>query len=158
VRIDAGSGGSRAGGPGPARGPDDRWLVFVLGAAAGFLTGMLVARRVPLGDGPGPGAPADRRTLSDAWSDAVESLASARDYVMGPPELSEKDLRIRLDGLPGGDAVRIRALGEGIVELIGSAPDDGVAADLLAAAAAEPGVEVVVNRIWTPTSGASGED
>lgn len=69
-----------------------------------------------------------------------------------PPALDPKSLRERIRGLPGGGDVGIRVMGEGIVELVGDAPSAEAARALLDEVRSAPGVEVVVNRLWTPSS------
>jgi hypothetical protein len=57
---------------------------------------------------------------------------------------------------PGSDGVAVRTLGNGIVEVVGDAPDDDVVEVILAALADVPGVDAVVNRVWTPSSASPG--
>jgi osmotically-inducible protein OsmY len=73
---------------------------------------------------PGPGVPADPEELEHAVSQALEE----------DPDTNSL-------------AVRVESLGDGIVELIGTAPDAlsrQIAADI---ARAVPGADIVVNRI-----------
>ena len=58
----------------------------------------------------------------------------------------------RLSRVPGTADLRLRSLGGGILELVGSASPDLDVPALLAALAMEPRVAVVVNRVWTPDS------
>lgn len=78
--------------------------------------------------------------LRDEWSEWMERRT--------PPEVDPGLLRTRLAALPGGEGVQVGLLGPGIVEVVGtvSGPDESRA--LLAAAAGEPGVRTVVNRLW----------
>lgn len=71
----------------------------------------------------------------------------------GPrPSLDPRRLRERIRGLPGGREVGIRIMGKGIVELVGDAPSAEAARLLLNEVRSAPGVDVVVNRLWTPSS------
>lgn len=149
------------------------WYPFAAGAVAGLLTGVWIGHLGRDGD-PGrddasggnhhaaraarASGEGERLRLAQAWDGAVETLVSAREFMLGSPELDLEALRVRVEGLPGGDGVRLRSLGRGLVELVGNAPDDEVASGLLGAVAAEPGVEVVVNRIWTPSSAGGQHD
>jgi hypothetical protein len=56
----------------------------------------------------------------------------------------------RLTQLAGCEQVCLRDLGGGIVEAFGAAPDAEAVYRVLATIREEPGVEFVVNRIWTP--------
>lgn len=59
-------------------------------------------------------------------------------------------LRRRLAAVAGPDAIRLRTLGPGIVELVGRVDRADVVPALLAEASETEGVEVVVNRLWSP--------
>lgn len=91
---------------------------------------------------------------SDAWEETLDGLASVRERVLGSPEVDLIGLQLRLDALPGGQEIRVRDLGDGIVEVVGSAPDAESVEALVSILADEPGVDVVVNRVWTPESAA----
>ena len=58
----------------------------------------------------------------------------------------------RLSRVAGTEDLRLRSLGGGILELVGSASSSLDVPALLAALAMEPRVSVVVNRVWTPDS------
>ena len=133
------------------------WRPFVAGAATGLLAGILLRARggrdaPPAGGGAGEGW----SRLRDAWDDAAEGLAAARDRVRPRPILDEHGLGERVAGLACAARCRVRVLGEGIVELVGRCSSDDELRVLLDALAAEPGVEVVVNRVWTPASAGDG--
>ena len=66
-----------------------------------------------------------------------------------PPELDLEGLTDRLLDRAGADGLRLRALGKGIIEVVGSAGAELDLPELLAALGAQPGVSVVVNRVWT---------
>lgn len=142
------------------------WLTFGAGAAAGLAAGLLLAGRdrirpapdrAPPGEEPPSGRGASGQRSREGWGErawrgAVQGLEQARDLLVGPVAVDLEALRARLGELPSADGVRVRELGEGILEVVGRAPDDAAARALLEAVAAEPGVEVVVNRVWTPSS------
>ena len=62
-------------------------------------------------------------------------------------------LTARLREWPGAEKLRMRSFGQGICELVGSAGGELDIAALIRVLAAEPGVNTVVNRVWTPESG-----
>lgn len=64
----------------------------------------------------------------------------------GPPQLTL--LRRRVTEMAGAGRVRVRYLGDGIVELVGRIDDSELVSRLLTEAASVAGVEVVVNRLW----------
>jgi hypothetical protein len=68
-----------------------------------------------------------------------------------PPDLEALVARMRARA--GTEGLEVRSLGGGILELVGSAPDDLDLPALLQELAAETGVTVVVNRVWTSRSG-----
>lgn len=133
---------------------------FLLGASAGLLLAWAIARRG--GDGEAAGAAADdtRRSTwerwSDTWEDAVEGLASARARIVGAdPESPDLEaLTDLLRSVKGAERVDLRGLRNGIVEIVGSAPDEATVTEALDLLAKAPGVSVVVNRVWTPSSSA----
>lgn len=127
---------------------------FMAGTVAGALVGWLAR-----------GTRAERRGLREprrrprwdrlslAWDEAMDGLARVHERVTedgAEPDLP--GLRARLDALPGGHGVRLHDLGGGIVEVVGVAETDEVARALLSAVSGCPGVDVVVNRVWTPSS------
>jgi hypothetical protein len=134
----------------------DCMVPALTGVAAGFLLGWLFARK--------PGKVAGRlegegigwhdrlgERMGDGLDAAVGGLREvrARFFDVPPPDPVELEARLALVD----DAARIRVahLGDGIVEVTGSASD--VAARAAAAAVARvPGVRAVVNRVWTPAS------
>jgi hypothetical protein len=59
-------------------------------------------------------------------------------------------IQVKLSELPGGEQVGVRDLGGGIMEAFGAAPDAEAVFRVLTALREEPGVEFVINRIWTP--------
>lgn len=139
------------------------WMPFLAGAAAGLAAGVVLGGRgrgagAHPGDDPDAGgggrAPrADEDPWTErAWTGAVRSLEQARELLSRPVPLDLGALRRRVETLPSGEGVRVRILGDGIVEVVGSAADAAAARALLDAVAEEPGVEIVVNRVWTPSS------
>ena len=69
----------------------------------------------------------------------------------GAPKEPDLDaMTARLGRVPGTKDLRLRSLGGGILELVGSASSALDVPALLAALAMEPRVTVVVNRVWTP--------
>jgi len=118
--------------------PSDRWPLWVAGALAGVLASWLVLRpRAREATGPGSAAPTGK--VRERWSSAPT------------PDLTGIEERLRARS--GTEELRVRSLGGGILELVGSAPDDLDLPALLEALAAEAGVSVVVNRAWTSRSG-----
>lgn len=145
------------------RRPGGRWWApFLAGAAAGLAAGVVLGgRREGLsGNAPSP-EPRDGAGHEGegpgwrerAWAGAVRSLEQARERLKSTTPVDLEALTRRLSALPCGERVRVRDLGEGIVEVVGAAPDEATARALLDAAGGAPGVEVVVNRVWTPSSG-----
>ncbi len=74
-------------------------------------------------------------------------LRSRRAHARREPDVAALSERLR--ERTGADDLRLRSLGQGILELVGSAGEELNVAALLEALAAEPGVSVVVNRVWT---------
>jgi uncharacterized membrane protein len=144
----------------------ERLPAFLAGASAGLLVAWLASRpragrsvepaagpRLPSGE-----AQRARGRWAETWDDAMETLASARERFLPPaPQMDVEGLRSRLAGLPEGRDLEIRDLGEGIVEVIGHAEDQEVVQRVLDVLAAAPGVNVVVNRVWTPSSLSPGD-
>ena len=120
----------------------DHWPLWVAGAVAGVLASWILLRRTALGAGAtaGPALAGDR---------PVPPRPRERGATADLDAISE-----RLHARPGTDDLRVRSLGGGILELVGSAADELDLKAVLDALAAEPGVSVVVNRVWTPGSGA----
>lgn len=97
----------------------------------------------PAAAGPVPAPPAWKTFgdgLRDEWSEWMERRA--------PAEVDPALLRSRLAELPAGGEVQVGVLAPGIVELVGTVPGPDESRALLAAAAGEPGVRRVVNRLW----------
>jgi hypothetical protein len=120
----------------------DHWPLWVAGAVAGVLTSWILLRRTALAAdaaaGPAPEVPRERSGLLRGREAAPDLDAIAE----------------RLHARPGSDDLRVRSLGGGILELVGSAADEFDLKAALDGLAAEPGVSVVVNRVWTPGSSA----
>jgi len=90
--------------------------------------------------------------LEEAIGDAAEGVAGFRERLFGgaPPDLAV--LERVIERVPRAHGCRLRPLGDGIVELVGVCDDDAVAERVAAMVGAVPGVRVVVNRVWTPSS------
>lgn len=142
------------------------WSPFLAGAAAGLLAAVLLRRgTVPeeRSNGRHDREEDARSRWRDAWDAALDGasggIAAARQLVAAEAvELDADELQERVAGMACSTACRVRLLGTGIVEVVGSCASDEDARALLDALAAEPGVEVVVNRVWTPTSGGPDDD
>jgi hypothetical protein len=119
------------------------WPLWVAGAVAGVLASWILLRRTALGAGAaaGPASESERPIPPRARARSVPS-----------PDLLA--IAGRLHARPGTDDLRVRSLGGGILELVGNAADELDLKAALDSVAAEPGVSVVVNRVWTPGSGA----
>lgn len=78
--------------------------------------------------------------LRDEWAEWMERRT--------PPEVDPQRVRSHLVDLPGGGDVQVGLLAPGIVEVVGTVPGPDEIRGLLAAAAGEPGVRRVVNRLW----------
>lgn len=133
------------------------WASFTLGALAGVVASALLHRAGRRSGATGATPTEERwrrwsRSLDEAFDEAAGGLATVRRRLLGAEELDETSLGERLAGLRCGDRCRVLVLGDGIVEVVGACDSDAVARTLLDAVAEEPGVEVVVNRIWTPAS------
>jgi hypothetical protein len=143
-----------------------RWSPFLAGAALGLLAGVVLGRTAGPGDGstPAPDGDEERRSRwRETWDAAVDGasgrLAAARSLVAGPsPDLDVAALEGRVTGMACAGGCKIRLLGDGIVEVVGDCASEDDARALLDAVAGEPGVEVVVNRVWTPASGGPVEE
>lgn len=81
-------------------------------------------------------------------------LRGAPDERSGP--LSMAVLRRRVAEMTDSGSVRVRHLGDGIVELVGRVDDPDLISSLLAEASSVEGVEVVVNRLWGVAPAADG--
>ncbi len=127
----------------PSQGP--WWPTFAAGLATGMLSGLILARR--------PG-----RALARAWKGASRRVDAMRDALQESEPLDLPALRARLAGMDGAEGLQLRDLADGILEVVGTAPDADSAAAIVDALSREPGVRVVVNRVWTPSSTAPGED
>lgn len=107
------------------------WPSLVAGAALGAIGVWLVLRSLP---------------------DEGASDRGARPRAAGrEPDLDA--MSARLGRVAGAEGLRLQSLGGGILELVGSAGSEFDLSALLTVLATEPGVSVVVNRVWTPGSG-----
>lgn len=137
------------------------WSPFLMGTVLGLLAGVVLRRAAGPGDGPARTTGEDddrwsrwRETWDAAVDGASDRLAAAKSLVAGrPADLDVEALEGRVSGMACAGACRIRLLGDGIVEVVGDCASEDDARALLDAVAAEPGVEVVVNRVWTSVSG-----
>jgi hypothetical protein len=99
----------------------------------------------------------------ERWGDFVDSAAEAaatslrlmERRLRGSPPISDRSLASTLAAIEGGETLRAHALAPGLIDLQGEAEDE-VADAARRALEALPGVEVVLNRIWTPSSAAPG--
>ncbi|MBW3533623.1 MAG: hypothetical protein KY453_00175 [Gemmatimonadetes bacterium] len=132
------------------RAPALGWLAFAAGVAAGVAGGILLSRR------PASGGPLPR--LTEAWEGASRRLEAMAGALTDAPSLDLEATRVRLAELAGGGDLRLRELTDGILEVVGTAPDVETARSVLEALSREPGVRAVVNRVWTPSSASPGED
>jgi uncharacterized Ntn-hydrolase superfamily protein len=130
----------------------------VLGAAAGLAAGWLISR--PRAEATRVvGTPEPDTSWADRWGDRVDAAVDAatdgfraverRWRTEDPIEL--EPLVEALARVPGADQLRVSVLGEGLVEIEGTASDDAVEA-ARGALLDEAGVRVVLNRVWTPSS------
>lgn len=145
-----------------------RHVVPVLtGVAAGFVAGWWWGRSSAAAGARGPvDGVADR--VDDGWADrwgervdaavgrAAEGFRTVGSRWRPAAPLDEASLDAVLAALDGGADLRARILGVGLVELVGDATDDA-AATAVTAVRALPGVRVVVNRVWTPSSMRPGQ-
>ena len=86
---------------------------------------------------------------------AAEGLRLVDRRLRRPAPVADRRLADALGALDGARRLRAHALGAGVVDLTGEA-DAETAEVARAALEAVPGVEVVVNRVWTPASAAPG--
>lgn len=121
--------------------PPARWPLWVAGAALGALASWAVVNRrdSPLETGRAASAGA-------VGGGRLGGLARSRPA----PDLNA--IAARLRQRPGAGSLRVHSLGGGILELVGSAPDELDLEAVIDALATEPGVTVVVNRAWTSRS------
>jgi len=147
----------------------ERLGFFVAGAALGAAASRALRARVPItsrGELAPSALPFAQKgggagwRLSGALEGAVVALAGARERVLGPgpSRLDLGRLRAHLHEVPGGERVRLRDLGGGIVEALGEAPDADAVERVLSRLREEPGVAVVVNRIWTESAHGTAAD
>lgn len=136
--------------PPDSRTPTPGWLVFAAGVAAGFAGSLLLRRHT--------GTPATLPRLSRAWEDASRRLEAMTETLREPEPLDLDAVQRTLDGLPGGQGLRLRILTDGILEVVGTASDVEQARRVLDALSREPGVRAVVNRVWTPSSASPDDD
>ena len=99
------------------------------------------------------GAAVDQRDVA-AREPAVERRTVRRERRSRHTEVDAGALAVRLRALPGTEALRVHSLGQGIVELVGSAAGSLDVPGVIKTLADQPGVSVVVNRVWTPESAA----
>lgn len=110
--------------------PSPWWSTLIAGVAVGAVAAWLVLR----GSG-------DEETLQP--SGRTRPRRAVRE-----PDVER--LIAMLREIPGAAELRLRSLGGGILELVGTAGAELDVAALLSALAAEPRVSVVVNRVWPP--------
>jgi hypothetical protein len=122
-----------------------RWPLWVAGALAGALASWVVMR--PRAGEAGTATTTAARALKERWSPPRPRARAA----VPTPDLAA--ITERLHARPGTAQLRVRSLGGGILELVGSAPDELDLPALLDELAAAAGVSVVVNRAWTSRSG-----
>jgi hypothetical protein len=125
-----------------------------MGALAMWLWGRRRSRAAVVG---GPTARADAENTVDEAADehaeAALGKAPKRKKLDDPHvPLDLGALRYTLADIPGSEQVHLRHLGGGIVEALGAAPDAATVHRVLTALRSADGVNVVVNRIWTPSS------
>lgn len=130
--------------------PGPWWLSFAAGVAAGLAGGILLGRR-PAGAVPLP-------DFTGAWKGASRRLEAVAGALREGPAMDLEAIRTRLAGMAGGEGLRLRELTDGILEVVGTAPDAETAREVLAALGREPGVRAVVNRVWTPSSASPADD
>ena len=106
-----------------------RWATLIAGAAVGALAAWAIVRGRRASEAAAPGEPTHRRGRTEE------------------PDLDAMTTRLRR--VPGAQGLRLRSLGGGILELVGSASSGLDIPALLHALASEPRVSVVVNRVWT---------
>src|SRR5688500_7395659 len=97
--------------------PSDRWPLWVAGALAGVLASWLVLRP-RAGEGPDAGTAPRPAKPRERWG----SVPRPRVRTAPAPDLAGIEERLR--ARPGTEDLRVRSLGGGILELVGSAPDD----------------------------------
>jgi hypothetical protein len=132
-----------------ARSHSSDWLPAVLMGAAVGAAALWLLRREP------SAAPAGLRPGDPGFTDDGDSPRPlARRERKRGPSVDASALTARLHERPGTADLRVQSLGQGIVELVGSAGADLDLGALIKALADEPGVTVVVNRVWTPASAA----
>ena len=107
----------------------NRWATLIAGAAVGALAAWAIVRGRRASEVAEPGESTRRRGGTEE------------------PDLGAMTTRLRR--VPGADGLRLRSLGGGILELVGSASSGLDIPALLHALASEPRVSVVVNRVWT---------
>ena len=119
-----------------------------MGAAVGVAAWWLMLRRDE------PRTDLDERALAD------QDLAAVRPAVRRERRRANREINLdalagRLRSHGGTEHLRVRSLGQGIIELVGNAAGPLDVPTVIKALAEEPGVSVVVNRVWTPESAAS---
>jgi hypothetical protein len=134
------------------------WAAVLGGVVAGFVVGWWVGRRGGP-DGVAEDTPAIDTGWADRWGErvdaAVDAAADGFRFVerrwRASKVLDTEDIEQALRAVDGGGSMRVDALGGGVVELVGEGTDEGVEA-ALKAVGRSPGVRVVLNRVWTPSS------
>lgn len=128
------------------------WWPFAAGVATGAaMAGAFLAGRRS-------GAASALPPLSRAWEGASRRMSAMAETLREPSAFDADAVRSRLDRLPGSEGLRLRVLTDGILEVVGTAPDAERARAILDALSKEPGVRAVVNRVWTPSSAAPADD
>ena len=88
---------------------------------------------------------------------AVEGLAQARELLGREDTVDLTELERLIAESPCAKECHLRQLGDGIIEVVGECDSEQAAERLLSVLTLAPGVEVVVNRVWTPASAALSE-
>ena len=141
-------------------------LPVVAGVVAGFVAGWWWGRTAATDPGTGqlPADPPIDDGWADRWGERVDAAmgAAATGFrTVGarwraPVALDEARLADALAAVGGAGRLRAAVLGDGLVEVVGTASDTAATA-AVGAVRAVPGVRVVVNRVWTPSSAHPGQ-
>lgn len=133
---------------------------LLAGVAAGVAVGwFLRSLAVRPTDERRDGVPDAEEGWGERWGDrvdvavgvATQGIRSVGARWLERPPLDLQAARRRIAAIEGTGGVRVRELGVGIVELSGEA-DEAASLQSERDLRALPGVEAVVNRIWTPSS------
>ncbi len=124
---------------------------FAVGAVAGLAVCTLRSRRP--GKRSGEGTPLSRGLdrLEQAWDDTIEGVTAIRDRWIPAPEADVAALTALARSVAGSDHIVVEPLAPGVVEVVGTLPDDESARRVLDALADGAGVGTVLSRIWTGT-------